>query len=133
MRSLLTCEGRRKWLPPLLWMGMIFLLSSQSKLPGPDNPFWDIVLKKAGHFIVYGTLAWLILRALCNKAITPSRLKLAWSLTALYAASDEFHQHFVPGRHATLRDWLIDMSGAFLFLWLVQRAPRFVPEESTAQ
>ncbi len=114
-------------------MGLIFFLSAQPKLPGPDNPFWDIILKKAGHFTVYGILAWLILRALCEKELALRLLTNSWILTALYAASDEFHQHFVPGRHATVRDWIIDITGAAFTLWWVKRARESAPAEPEAQ
>jgi len=36
----------------------------------------------------------------------------------LYAITDEFHQYFVPGRSAEIRDVLIDSSGAFIGILL---------------
>ena len=47
-----------------------------------------------------------------------------WALGVifLYAASDEFHQSFVPGRTALCSDVLIDTAGgatAVFLLWLV--------------
>ncbi len=106
------------WGPALLWMGGIFYLSSRSTLPGPSNPFWNTLLKKGGHAIVYALLALLYRRAL--QPATRSN-GLAWLLAALYAITDEAHQHFVPGRHATLTDWLIDGAGAALGLFLAAR------------
>jgi VanZ family protein len=44
---------------------------------------------------------------------------LAWLLAFLYAASDEFHQSFVPGRNGTMIDVGIDAFGAGMGLWLV--------------
>ncbi|MDI1321017.1 MAG: VanZ family protein, partial [bacterium] len=41
---------------------------------------------------------------------------LALLLAAVYAATDEFHQSFVPGRTASLGDVLIDITGAFVAL-----------------
>lgn len=37
---------------------------------------------------------------------------LPWIFAVLYAASDELHQYFVPGRSCELRDVLIDACGA---------------------
>jgi len=51
-------------------------------------------------------------------AIYSSRLSrivvflISWALTTLYAASDEFHQLFVPGRSGEIRDVCIDSVGA---------------------
>ncbi|PYL64267.1 MAG: hypothetical protein DMF25_07725 [Verrucomicrobia bacterium] len=39
---------------------------------------------------------------------------VVWLVCAVLAASDEFHQSFVPSRTATLGDVLIDICGAFV-------------------
>jgi VanZ family protein len=116
------------WCPALLWMGLIFFLSSRSTLPGMDKPLLDILLKKTGHFVAYGILAWLYFRALPgNKAAMSRKLWIAWGLVAIYALSDEIHQSFVPRRHPAFTDWLIDMVGAATALLLIQKAQRSVP------
>jgi len=46
---------------------------------------------------------------------------MAWVLSALYAASDEFHQTFVPGRAGRLLDVVVDWLGAGLALLLAMR------------
>lgn len=112
------------WGPSVLWMGLIFLLSSRSTLPGPDDPFWNILLKKVGHFVVYGALAWLYARALHRGAPwTSKKVWLAWGMAVLYAVSDEVHQGFVPGRNPRVTDVLIDAAGAATLL-LLARAVR---------
>ena len=64
INSLLVNSLLRYWLPPLLWMGVIFFLSAQPTLPHhPDNLF-DLILKKAGHAVEYGILAFLLWRTL---------------------------------------------------------------------
>ncbi len=45
-------------------------------------------------------------------------LVTAFVLVALYGLSDEYHQSFVPGRTATLWDWLVDLLGA-LVAWFI--------------
>ena len=41
---------------------------------------------------------------------------MAWGAATLYAATDEFHQLFVPGRAGLPTDVLIDATGAALGL-----------------
>ena len=112
-----------RWLAVAGWLALIFFLSSQSQLPSPPDPWADLIFKKGAHFTVYAVLAVLLRRAL-----PPSRWiwALSWILAVLYAASDEWHQSFVPGRHPQLTDVLIDACGAttglLIFWWLRRRA-----------
>lgn len=101
-------------------MAAIFFFSS---IPGSDMPRFgwvDLLVKKGGHALGYGLLALSVLHALQPlSAPTLSSLKvllLAWAFTLLYAASDELHQLFVPGRTASWVDVMIDATGAFLGL-----------------
>ena len=101
-------------------MAAIFFFSS---IPGNDMPgfgLFDLLVKKGGHALGYALLALSVLHALQPLwAPAPPPLKmllLAWAFTLLYAASDEFHQSFVPGRMASWVDVMIDATGAFLGL-----------------
>jgi VanZ family protein len=115
MKKLLDITPR--WLPAVLLMLVIFTLSSR---PGDDLPRfggWDYFVKKGAHALGYGLLALSYLRALPKRNYV-----LAWILTLLYAATDEFHQSFVPGRNASLVDVLVfDNLGAVAGLWLHHR------------
>lgn len=71
----------------------------------PEYGQWDLLIKKAGHFIAYAILALLGRWAGLN-SISALLLSLA------YAVSDEFHQRFVPGRNGTPLDVIIDGLGA---------------------
>ncbi|HEY1367181.1 MAG TPA: VanZ family protein [Gaiellaceae bacterium] len=103
-----------RWLPVLVWAGLIFAMSS---LPGVSSGLgtWDLVLKKCAHAAGYAVLAVLLLRAL-------GRELPAFVLAVLYAVSDEVHQTFVAGRHGSPRDVLIDAVGAALGLLVAVRA-----------
>jgi len=107
-----------RWLPMLLWMAAIFVVSGQAKANVPSFGAWDTLLKKTGHFLAYGLLAMLALRG--TKTGKRPYL-LAFLITVMYAASDEYHQSFVLGRHGRLGDVLIDSAGALLALWQLRR------------
>lgn len=117
MKKLLSIVPR--WLPAVLLMLVIFVFSSR---PGDDLPSfggWDYFVKKGGHALGYGLLALSYLHALPKR-----NYLLAWILALLYAATDEFHQSFVPGRNASAVDVLVfDNLGAaaglllHYFLW----------------
>lgn len=109
------------WLPPLLFMGVIFLLSAQPSLDSGLG--WiDLVGRKLVHFAEYGLLCLLWWRLL-REATPPSRAALlAFVAASLYAASDELHQSFVEGREGTPVDWLIDSAGAAFAAWRLRMA-----------
>ncbi len=125
------------WTATLIWMGVIFYLSSQPAtqsahlstglknellgvlghfIPGIETleiTSLDFYIRKNAHFIAYFILAVLMLLALLQSAVTkPVHLALLFCL--LYAISDEFHQLFVPGRSGQFRDVFIDGAGVVL-------------------
>lgn len=89
--------------PPLALMGLIFYLSAQPDV-GPDLGTFDLILRKCAHALEYGVLYVLWARALGQPLP-------AIAISLLYAASDEFHQTFVDGRHGTPVDVGIDAIG----------------------
>ncbi len=123
MKTFLT-----RWGPAIGLMLLIFIFSSQPKgtLFVPDLGLWDFVAKKSAHFTEYALLAAFMLRGLRGEApLRPARLIWALVLTVLYAASDEYHQTFVPGREGRLLDVGIDALGAMISLVLQRRFLRF--------
>lgn len=46
----------------------------------------------------------------------------AWGISTAYAATDEFHQIFVPGRAGMVTDVMIDSSGALAGILLAALA-----------
>jgi VanZ family protein len=108
-----------RWLPALFMMLLIFFISAQPSSQLPNFDWADKFIKKGGHVIGYAILALLYWRA-CN--FMRNKRWAAWLLVLLYAATDEFHQSFVPGRHSTIWDVVIfDNFGALISLWLVSR------------
>ena len=69
--------------------------------------------------------ALLLLDSLCFTTTPPVHILRALLAAALYAASDEIHQSFVPGRGPAVTDVLLDSAGALcgiLFIWLLVQA-----------
>jgi len=100
------------WLPVVAWAAVIFTLSS---IPGLSTGLgtWDTILRKGAHLTEYAVLGALLYRAL-------GREPLALAVGLAYAATDELHQHFVHGRHASPVDVAIDAVGvaAGMLVWL---------------
>ena len=98
-------------------MLVIFLFSAQTSSELPDFSWADALIKKGGHVLGYAMLAMSYWRVF---DFQERRQWLAWSLTLLYAVTDEFHQSFVSGRHASIWDILVfDNLGALFALWFL--------------
>lgn len=112
------------WAPPLLWMGLIFFLSSFHKLQASEVGWQDFIVRKTAHFLEFAVLCVLFYRALKNSSNLPNAkiLFLAVAFTIFYAMTDEYHQTFVSGRTGKPFDIGIDSLGAFLgmiFSWKI--------------
>jgi VanZ family protein len=105
-------------LPPLVLMALIFAFSAQPSLSSGLGD-WDLYLRKAAHMTEFGLLWWLVWRAAEHRHAAATV-----AFTLAYAASDELHQHFVRGRHASPWDWAIDAAGVGLAGLLVVLAAR---------
>jgi VanZ family protein len=99
------------WVPVVAWAAVIFAFSSIPHLSSGLGT-WDTVLRKLAHTAEYAVLGALLLRAL-------GRELPAWAAGVAYAATDELHQHFVRGRHASPVDVAIDAVGVALGLLVV--------------
>lgn len=134
-------------LPLLIWMGVIFIASSPSGSADNTNPIVnsilrglfphidryltaeqidqiDVIIRKGAHVTEYAILAILAYRAFRQGRREFRQSYPTWTLIlgALYAASDEYHQSFVPSRGASVLDALIDVLGVAvgvaLSLWV---------------
>ena len=111
------------WGPAVAQMAAIFFLSSQQSLPSLPGGLTDYT----GHFVGYALLATLLLRALAGAAwrgITARAGWLAVLAASAYGVSDEIHQVFVPGRSATVEDWVADTLGAITGVLLLRAVAR---------
>jgi VanZ family protein len=130
-----------EWFLLIVWMGIIFFMSTDSfSFPRTSKyivpllhaifPFFSlrtihlihIFLRKSGHFAEYAVLSWLWFRTLQARdpAWSNRSAILAFLLSAVYAATDEFHQSFVPSRGPSIIDVGIDSAGAAFSLLCIR-------------
>ena len=95
----------------LIWMGVIFFFSSLPQPQGSMEWSFELLLRKLAHFFEYFTLCFLFYWSGIQRVKPRQALIIALVGSLVYAISDEFHQSFVPGRHATLMDVSIDAFG----------------------
>jgi len=124
------------WLPPILWMGFIFWMSTGTfssehtspmvgkilsfLVPGISSEAAELIhliIRKAAHVTEYFILGLLIFRAF--RGSSTSSWSCRWPFFAiivvvLCALSDEFHQFFVPVREASVLDVGMDTAGGIL-------------------
>ena len=101
------------WAPVGLYALLIFFFSA---LPGQNIPRPFAGADKLYHLLEYGLLALLLMRAWARMG-RYSRIQALLAtifVVMLYALMDEFHQFFVPGRYASLLDWVADLAGGVL-------------------
>ncbi len=102
-----------RWLPALLWLALVLTLTS---IPNPNVPVSVAGGDKAAHAIMYGVLAGLVAYAIDLGGRGVGRLGVAFVGLAALAAADEYHQRFIPGRSASVADWVADVAGAATIL-----------------
>ena len=119
MLSLESMKKIQKWIPAFLMMGIIFWFSAHSAEELPYFDWADTIVKKSGHMVGYGLLAFTYWYGL---GMDRQKSWLAWLLAVLFALTDEFHQSFVSGRHPSIWDVMIfDNLGALISLWLANK------------
>ncbi|MER2113744.1 MAG: VanZ family protein [Solibacillus isronensis] len=124
------------WLIVVLWMILIFYFSQQpafdskglsttiskqlidvvekvTPLENLHEGQVDHIVRKNAHFTIYFFLGIFALLALKLTGLKHSRSAIiALVLCMIYAVTDEYHQLFVEGRGAQLKDIFIDWAGA---------------------
>jgi VanZ family protein len=118
-------------LPPLAVMALIFFFSAQQS--DGHHAAIVVVLRKLAHVTEYAVLTlcwWRALRGLGVGSRVGGRVRgegrvpiaLAVAIALAYAATDEFHQTFIHGRHGTPIDVLVDAIGMTIAGVLASRA-----------
>ena len=114
----------------LAWMGLIFYLSSLTQAETPKVHLLGNWQSLVGHLVLYGICAALMEGSIWTW-VSEHRLRWAFAAaagTTAYGISDEYHQPFVAGRHATVEDALVNtiaaMAAAFGIWWIAARRTR---------
>ena len=104
-----------------LFVYWLIMLTATS-LPGVDLPKVG-VNDKIEHFTAYGILSIFINLAILFQKKYDGIKKyfglIAIPMIGFYAALDELHQLFIPGRDCDIWDWTADMIGASLGFLLI--------------
>jgi len=102
----------KQWLPFIVWVVLVFAVSSIPHLSVPafGMPRWS---DKIAHLTEYAVLAFLFYRGERGERW---RMGIpAWLLvivaTLAIASVDEYHQRFIPGRDSNILDWTADGVG----------------------
>ncbi len=102
----------RRWLPLIVWIVMIFTLSS---IPGfsSDDVNLPTGFDKIVHFIEYAIFAMLYYRGLSYGGV-----RIRWSIVIIVitsgiavAALDEMYQSYIPRRDSSFYDLVMDSAG----------------------
>lgn len=114
-----------RWSLVIIWMAIIFAFSHQANSGRVTEEYFgsmNVAIRKMGHLGEYAILYVLTHWALdsIKYSIIKHKALLAFIWSTLYAASDEWHQSFVPGRSSSPRDVGIDtigvLAGALFYL-----------------
>lgn len=131
MSPLGPAQSASRWLPVLVWMGVIFAFSHDAGSAersglflrlleavwslfggGPPDPALaealHLLIRKVGHMVEFAVLYALSWRAFGTGWRAPLALCVA------YAVLDEWHQTFIPNRVGSPTDVLVDVAGAAL-------------------
>lgn len=139
----ITLPAFVRWILVVIWMGVIFAFSHQAHSSEATATYFgdfNVLVRKLGHISEFAVLFFLLRFALlggnpvpvnANDSQTQSKSRqwqvaiadktnlIAMGISVLYAASDEWHQSFVPGRSACVEDVLLD-SAAVLGAVVIQ-------------
>ncbi len=91
--------------------GFIYMFLSRFLSDGISAALSNFV-RKCAHFSVYALLGAFVCGALVSKKPNITSFCLAEIICMFYAATDEIHQYFVPGRACRLFDVALDSLGA---------------------
>ena len=126
IRSTRNVSGIGWSITAIFWMSLIFYLSS---LSGKEvsQPFQLKPPPLIGHAILFSGLAAFLQLAIRGWNF---ELSLRWVIavsmfSCLFGISDEYHQSFVTGRHASIADASIDSISATVTSSLMWIAGRF--------
>lgn len=100
---------------------VIFLFSDIST---PIKNKTGLNLSTLYHLAVFFAFTFFLTLAIKSKNLNKKTIAIVFLISLAYAISDEFHQLFVIGRFASIKDITIDMIGSSLALlthWILEK------------
>jgi VanZ family protein len=117
----------RRWLPFLIFsafLSTVIYAADRQLARGFFGWVQTIPLgDKLGHFVLMGTLAFLLNTALKRRRIWPG-VQLGGVIAAVFVVGEEISQRWMPWRTFDYGDLLADFLGIALADWLSRRFPR---------
>ncbi|MCI9082963.1 MAG: VanZ family protein [Lachnospiraceae bacterium] len=114
------------------WQNRLFGQEKTEEQLAAQAESMQFIIRKGAHMGEYAFLAFLLCVHLsCYDVNRRKAVLLSLGLTACYAASDEIHQLFVPGRAGRMTDVCIDTAGGgigivlFLLILYFRKKIRF--------
>ena len=88
----------------------------------------QFIVRKAAHFSLYAVLGVLSFLSVISYRDLKYKFRILLSavICLIYAASDEFHQLFVSGRSAEIRDVCIDFCGSLIAITVLALLSRYI-------
>jgi VanZ family protein len=125
-------EKHKKYLVYLPLVLYWFLILTLTSLPGNDLPKIELN-DKVEHLLAFGGLGFLLNLSLRiqNKFVTIKKFPALFTIfiVSSYAAMDELHQTFIPGRSCDILDWSADTIGVLIgvtimtiLIWKVEKS-----------
>lgn len=108
-------------LPLFIYSMLIIYLSNQPNIQLPDLGF--NLQDKFLHLVAYFVYGSTIIIALLGNFPEMAKKKLiifVITIGCIFAASDEIHQFYIPGRVASFWDWVADVLGVLFSLLTIK-------------
>jgi VanZ family protein len=103
-------------------MAIIFIQSSFPAKVYPEVEFFEA--DKLIHILIYGVLSLLCYIFLIHQQKFPVLFSNPFVFTilicSLYGLTDEVHQLYVPLRNGNVYDWIADITGVILTVFLIK-------------
>jgi VanZ family protein len=140
-----------RYAPIILWIGVIFYLSSDngsltetSRFIGPLLHFlfptapeetiqaYHAVIRKSAHFFEYAVLALLVFRAMVLANVDGKlRFVIPVAAAAIVSVLDELNQSFEASRSGSPWDVALDISGAVTMVVVLALATRLLKRDAS--
>lgn len=111
------------WIPPLMWMGIVYFMSSQKSVSISSNPTSEFITFKTLHIIEYALLFFLLYRAFHSIRNMKEYFFSFYPflIATLYSLSDELHQLLIPTRQGRMRDIIFDIVGMIIMYGIIRK------------